>query len=166
MNHTKENPQGIDEEIQLMQNKLYTKLNYDKMTAYGRVYKLKKGEKTFPAFFKEGNDYKDVLLDDSKNCQFFFFENSRTRYESPLNITDVKIIFLLNLKNLKPDIPHRADEECKIEIQEILNRMKFFKIKSIDKGQRALSDFITDFQDMQPYHAISFNGTLRYQINC
>lgn len=166
MNHIKTSPVGIDKHIQKIQEKLYEKLGYTNIDGYGRVYSLEVEKKTIPAYFLEGNDYKDVLTDDKLNGQFFFVENEKTKTDGPRMETDIDIIFLLNLKKIKPSVPHRADEEARADISKVLDRIKTFYPKEIIKGKNALQDFDTELLDMQPYHFLKFTGTLQYQINC
>lgn len=166
MNYTKTDPKGIDKPIQRIQEKLYKELGYQNMDGYGRIYTLDRKGKAIPAYFIEGKDYKEVLTDDKKDAQFFFVENERTTFDSPQGVTQVDIIFLLNLNKIKPSVPHRADEEARVEIQEVLDKIKFFPVSEIIKGPNALNGFDTDLIDMQPYCFLKFTGTLRYQFNC
>lgn len=166
MNYIKTSPVGIDKHIQKIQVKLYEKLGYENIDGYGRVYPLEIEGKTIPAYFEGGKDYRDVLTNDRKNGQFFFVESETTKTEGPRMETEIDIIFLLDLKKIKPNVPHRADEEARMDITSILDRERIFYPKEIVKGKDALDDFDTKLLDMQPYHFIKFTGTLKYQINC
>ena len=158
MNNLKSNPKGIDIEINSIQTKLYNKLGYSAFDGYGRVY-LIDGK---PKFFVNGS-YKEVLLDDKLNGHFFFIEDSNTKKDSIFE-TDVDIIFLLDLEKIKPNVNHRADEEVRVEILEVLEKCRRFHLEEITKGIDALNDFEHTLIDMQPFHFISLKGNLQYCI--
>lgn len=166
MLYIKENPRGVDTAINMLQSKLYTKLGISNINGFGRVYPVENSGKTVPAHFYKGEDYLETLLDDAVDCQFFFVEDGETEVVNSLNFTPVSIIFLLNLKNLKPEIKHRADEECKIEIQQVLSRMKIFSLDRIVKGVDALEGFDFEMAPMQPFEYLRFSGVISYQFNC
>ncbi|WP_438423259.1 hypothetical protein [Aquimarina macrocephali] len=166
MNYLKENPVGIDIQIQRLQIKLYESLRFEGIDGYGRVYLEDKKGKRKPLYFINGNEYKEVLINDSTSGTFFFIEDEKSKIELPKSVTEVDIIFLLDLKKIKPTITHRADEEVRVDILKVLNRCRYFEVEEITKGIKALSDFDTKLIDMQPYHFIKINGKLRYQFNC
>lgn len=160
MNNLKSNPVGIDVIINTIQTRLYDRLDYSNFDGFGRVDILT-GK---PFYFINDNEYKDLLLDDNLNGHFFFLDNSNTQNEEKL-VTEISVIFFLDLKKLKPSITHRADEEIRVEIIEVLDNIKIFKLKEIIKREDALSDFDHKLLDMQPYHFIKFIGSLRYNAN-
>lgn len=166
MNYLKENPVGIDRQIERLQAKLFNSLGFDNIDAYGRVYIDDKKGKRKPLFFLRENDYKEVLIDDTKSGVLFFVENEKSKLESPQLVTEIDIIFLLDLKKVYPNIVHRADEEARLKILNVLHRCRYLEVSEITKGIKALSDFDTKLNDMQPYHFIKFTGDLRYQFNC
>jgi hypothetical protein len=172
MIYGKTNPTGIDVPIQKVQKLLHDRLNTKwsvEISAYGRAYILKKGGLTIPEVFVDGGDYDDVLsLDDNR---FFFIQSdSAIRYSNTLYETDVDIYFILNLKEIKPSINHRADEEVHNDIDYLLNQTEF-TINSIETGiTNVLSDFsIKDsdnfnLSDFEPYHVFKVMCTVQYDL--
>jgi len=158
MNYLKDTPDGIDKEINIIQSRLYDKLDFGvDFNGYGRAYLV--GSK--PMQFIDDNNYKELLTDDSLAGHFFFLENPKTKKDSLLE-TEIYIIFILNLKKIKPNVIHRADEEVRVQIYKVLERIRLFDIEEITKGIDVLSDFEHTLKDMQPYHFIKFTGKLRY----
>jgi hypothetical protein len=165
MNNTKENPKGIDYEIQRIQNYLYDNLGFDSMEAFGRCYKvLDNDQRVIPAHFKQGKDYKGLLTDLKSNLKFFFMENPKTE-TSGYSFTDVDLIFLVNLKKVYPESDYRNDEEFRITVYEKLRRKLGFGDIDTIKGIDALSGFDHNLIDMQPYHFIKFQFELKYILN-
>jgi len=168
-NELKNNPVAVDIPIGATQTKLYNKLGYDPavINANGRCYLIERNDKTIPAKHVSGTDYKDVLVNDKFDCQFFCIEDPKTLPTSgPKYSTNVEWIFLLNTLKLKPSIAHRADEECFVDILGVFARVANFKIKEVIKGKDALEDFDTDLEDREPWHFIKIVGTYNYSINC
>ncbi len=167
MNYTKDNPVGIDKEIQKLQIKLYNRLGLENIEGYGRVYIYNKKDTVYPIHFVSGIDYKELLIDDRNNGKFFFVENHTTESGITISKTKVDIIFLINLAELYPNIPYRADEELKQHIYRTLKKTRFFFPSHIEitKGIEALKGFKTNLIDMQPYHFIKFSGEVSYQLD-
>lgn len=165
MNHLKSSPVGIDKPIQRLQKALYNKLEFDE--GYGRIYKVERdARKEIPAFFLNKIDYKEVLTNDRINGSFFFVEYYRTLQDGPMLETEVDIIFQMNLKLMKPNISHRADEEMRVDILKAIEPYRFFNITDIVKGRNALNGFFHRLQDMQPFSYLKLTGKIKYQTNC
>lgn len=172
MIYTKTNPTGIDVPIQKAQKRLYEKLNAKwgvELSAYGRAYLHKKGAHTLPEVFSGGVDYDDVLSIDD-NRFFFTQDSSASRYDNNLYETDITVYFILNLKELKPSVTHRADEEVHNDVDYELNHTSII-INSIETGiDNVLSDFnIRDndnfqFSDFEPYHVFKMDCTVQYKL--
>lgn len=161
----KDNSVGIDKRIEGIQLFLNDNLKGYNLEILGRAERL---DKRLILFYKK-NDYKDVLfINPSTMGKAFFIDKEISKTDSKKGsklFTEVEIIFLLDLKKIKPNIIHRADEEVKIEILEVLKR----KLKRIDlevtKGIEALNGFDTDLKDLQPYHFLKFSLELDYNIS-
>lgn len=172
MLYTKTEATGIDVEIQKAQRLLHDKLSVlwkTDVSGYGRAYLLKRGKQVIPEVFVDGKDYKDVLgLDDNR---FFFVQSnssdkiSNTRYEC-----DVDVYFILNLKDVKPYVTHRADEEVHSDVDYVLSHTTF-EVKSLEIG---IDNVIKDFKieerdnfnksDFEPYHVFKYMCTVMYDI--
>lgn len=160
MNNLKTNPIGIDVEIQEIQTKLYESLDWN-IEAFGRVYKDEKGN---PIWFYKNDDYKNVLsIKDSTNGRFFFVESDNTTTKNQISTTQIDVIFLLNIAKIKPTVPYRADEEVKIDIQNVLRKHLTRINPTITKGIKALEGFETKLKDIQPYHFIKFTFNINYK---
>lgn len=172
MNYTIENPVGLDFEIQKIQNHLFENLNWGDIDIYGRVYKnpIEKKGLTLEAYIGN-NEYKDVLTDDTKTANIFFIEDPiHNTKEGILFNNKVKIVFMVNLNKVYPNIRHRADSEVKIEIIELIKSLNIITIEKIEKGVKlVLSEFDIKLNDMQPFHTFSISGNMSYyisNINC
>lgn len=159
----KENPVGIDKEIQKIQQKLYSKLNYTNMDAFGRIYFVDVDNKTIPATLS-GDNYSEILIN-NQNAVFFFIVDDTTENVNTDPKTDVDILFLLDVKKLKRTISHRADEEATIDIIDALKPCRKFKIETIVRGKNALEDIFSNLIDMQPYHFVRIKGNMTYNFS-
>lgn len=156
----KENPVGIDLKIQKLQMFLDNWLPGYNLEILGRT-EIK--DKKPIAFYKK-NDYKEVLfINQSTSGRVFFIDNEITKTDGKKLVTTVDVIFLLDLIKIKPNVIHRADEEVKIEILDVL---KDFLPRNTDieitRGIEALKDFDTRLKDLQPYHFLKFSFELKY----
>ncbi|TDQ27631.1 hypothetical protein [Tenacibaculum caenipelagi] len=161
MIYLKDKPVGIDFEIQKLQKFLSNKLSDWNIEAYGRAEIVNKE----PLIFKKNKDYKNALgLNEKFHGRFFFLDSNLSIEQSKYLTTDLDIVFILNIKKIKPEISHRADEEVKMEILSILKK-KVYKSIEILKGQDVLKGFDTKLIDMQPYHFIKFSFKHKYNNN-
>lgn len=166
MIHLKINPVGIDTPIQRMQQSLYDKLlaswNCD-IHAYGRVYLDDKEGSIIPKAYLKSGEYRNVLADDTiKGAHFFFVENEESELmpNTCLATTDIDLILIVDdLKNVKSDIIHYADEEIKEEVKSYLKG--FCRFKSATKGKDALSGFdISKKHFKYPYFVLKITATI------
>lgn len=167
-NTVKINPVAIDIPIQETQTKLYNKLGYDQsvINGHGRCYLIDRNDDVIPMRHISGTDYKDVLVNDKYDCQYFCIEDKKTTPNGPKYNTQVDWIFLMNTANLKPGVAHRADEECFVDVLRVFARVANFTIDEIVKGKDALEGFDTDLEDRGNWHFIKVTGTYNYKINC
>lgn len=164
MNNLKTNPVGIDSEIERIQIKLYESLISWGIDGFGRVYI---NDNNTPLWFYKKNDYKLVLTkQDSTNGKFFFVESGTTEIKTSISLTEVDLIFLLDLSKIKPNITHRADEEVKVDIERILRKHLTRQPLKIIKGKGALNGFTTKLKDLHPYSFLKFTFQVRYNNNC
>ncbi|TDE53761.1 hypothetical protein [Flavobacterium sp. GT3P67] len=158
----KVNPVGIDKKIQGIQSYLHENLTGYNLEVLGRA-ELKDKK---PIVFYKKNDYKDVLfINPLTNGKVFFVDNETTKTEGKNLVTDVDIIFLLDVQKIKPNVVHRPDEEIRIEILEILHRYLKRTEFEITKGIEALKGFETKLKDLQPYHFVKYSFELKYNSN-
>jgi len=172
MNYTITDPKGIDFPIQKIQNYLFDKLNWGDIAVYGRVHKNPSRQKgILLEAYIGNNEYKDVFTDDTKNANIFFVEDDvHTTKEGIIFSNKLKIVFMVNLKKVYPDIMHRADMEAEIKAIGIIRKKPGFSFEKLEKGiQPCLGEFYTEgiqLNDMQPYHTFSITGEITYQVSC
>lgn len=172
MNHTIDKPIGIDKPIQDLQNYLYKKLNWSKVEMFGRVYKNEVESGVSPQVYIGNCQYlKDVYLDSKNNAHIFFVtENEHKKANDSVRFTnEVKIVFMVNLNNLFPNIKHRADTEAQEHAYKQVKQMRLFDITGIETGlDTVLKGFNTKTikkGDLQPWHVFAIVTNLTYQIN-
>lgn len=170
-NYTINNPVGIDAAIQRLQNDLFEDLGWSKLEIYARIYKTETNGKTIPKpYLSNGQYLKDAFYNDKNNAHIFFdVDDVQTKISGPKFECKVKVIFMVNLKNLFPEITHRADSECQLKTWEIINSRKEFEIINIETGLKKVFNGydLSGIQklDTQPYHVFAINTKLKYHIN-
>jgi len=175
MNNILTDPIGIDAKIQTMQILLYDKLDWANIEMYGRVFKNKVDGKVIAQGYGENanGDYKkDVYLDDTKNASIFFVAADNQTTTNGVQFTnEVKIVFMLNLKVLYPDINHRADTEAQNTAYDLVHSRKAFRIKRIETGlENVLNGFDVSLKslirsDLQPIHVFGIVADVNYKMN-
>lgn len=160
--HELDNPVGIDLRIQEIQNYLYSGIKEWKVEAFGRAELI--GNRLM--LFSEERDYTDALvINDSKsNGRFFFIDSEKTIERFSQLVTEVTVVFLLNLEKVYKEKKHRLDEEARIKVLELL-KCKGLEDLRVVKGQSVLKGYETSLIDMQPYHFMSFTFDLNYSIH-
>lgn len=168
MNNTKTNPIGLDAKIQGIQTKLYNELNTTwgiVLNAYGRCYVIDdNGTKTVQCF-KSKKDYEIISV--AEKNKLFFLNRSIEKKVDTLNYeTNVELIFIVNLEQLKPSITHRADKEAQADVEFILNTFDGVWVESIEQGYDNVLRGIKYDQssDMQPYYVFKFNLRINYSL--
>lgn len=162
---------GLDKEISIIKKHLEKKLKWQNIEFHGRVYKnpsKSDNGKLVPEVYSGGKNYQEVLTNDLKSGTIFFSDSSKhTVFNSQQMQTDLSIIFILNLSQLKGDTV-RNDIEVQHEVLEILTQLAQFELSDLTIGLNALNDFDTSkikLSDMQPWHIFSITGKIKYNIN-
>ena len=173
MNHTLSETHNEDTYIQELQTILYNELTANwgtsKLDAYGRVYKSEKNSKVLPQVFDAATrNYKTVFYN-GQSC-FFFIDDDNHVIEDEQHefTTEVKIVFMLNLSDLKT-ATERADADVKKDILKVLTKYDYhYNVKSYITGvNNVLRGFDTERlkePDMQPYHVLAFNTEWSYSV--
>jgi len=178
MNFVKTKPTGLDAIIHDIQKEIYplsSSWNID-MDGYPRCYILNKengqtveayiGDKEYskPLSFAEGNKFFFVAPNDIVNVSPKYFK------------TDIELYFILNLTECKPNILHRADEEVRQDVINLLEKCSSVRIVrivwQIDKvfnrfrNKQSRSYDYDTATDIHPYHAFKVElELLPYNIN-
>lgn len=173
MNYLKENTTGIDTPIKGLQTYLYDSLvcdwSLDRFDAYGRVYKNKRDSKIVPEYYENNREYKEVLLDDTRDGIMFFSPSDITNAYGDLLIQECDIIFTFNLKSLSYS-NEREDEEVRQRVLFLLNSYpRKQEVKQIITGlKNVYSDYngVQEyFYDMQDFHHFKITLELRFNNN-
>lgn len=149
----------IDIYNNILSSYLWTNYNY---TAYGRAYLIE----DIPKVFVSGNEYKEVLVDDTLAANSFFFIkewNKEDEVKGKAFNLNAAIIFGVNLKTLYPSLSYRAEDSAISDAYAILNGYTELDIQKIIVGMDAISDFSTlNIQYNQPFCLFKFQTIIKY----
>lgn len=181
---TKTNPVGIDAKIQELQTKLHTKLlevwgiSSDKYKCLGRCARNLKGEGHIAELYVGNNEYRDVYWDDSLSAISFFGLNNVPIRHNVIERAYVHLVFFVKLTDLKPSITHRADEEVRQDVLNIIGSSLFgFKYESLELSlANVLKEYPASWRtadkytslkvvDMHPLHCFRLNFFVQYDKN-
>ena len=174
MNYNNYPAKGIDHKILLIQNALNLHLDFDCVDFYGRVLKTlaKDGKSFIPEVHISNRERKEVFYDDMNapgGNVFFIDSDDHVSKDGKMYTAKVKIVFMLNLDKLFPNLSYRADSEVQEMCVNLVQKIKSLEITGIEKGlKNVLKDFDTTkikCNDIQPYHTFSINGNLKYVFN-
>lgn len=179
MNNTISTTVGIDTVIQEIQTELYNGLSAEwngNIDAYGRVYKnIQNDGKIKPRWYVGDKEYSDVYYNDNFSCVYCFIDDDNHKTEDEFIFTSkVNIVFMVDLKQLKPSEVDRADSEVQRDVLNLLRKEAFnrYTVTGITKGIknvfRGFDISKISFSDEQPFHCFSVNIDLYYEIteNC
>ena len=175
MLYLKETPRGIDVPIQRFQKYLYANISdiwdidvekgYD---CFGRAYRNQKEGGYIPEVYIGGNNYRDVYFDDRKVALSFFGVEDMQRYKIRM-MANVFLIFCVNLKQLYPEVKHRADGEAHRDVINLSGRMlgEFTGlVTGIDSVFKGYDIKQIKYRDMHPAHCFRLNYTVKYTDEC
>lgn len=131
---------------------------------YGRCQVNHREGKDHPEVYVSGNEYRDVLLDDTKDAISFF----NVLPERTINKATVDIYFAVNLKKLYPLITERATEYVLSEILEWINKGNAFTVESITDGYEAWRTFglVKKEDNMHPFYLFKIRTIVNYDLTC
>lgn len=171
-------PTGVDVAIQKMQIMLHENLmnmwgiDSTLYQSFGRCYRNKKDNGYIAEVYLGNNEYKEVYWDDSLSAISFFGIGNNIKFDGAQEV-DCHLIFFVNLKNLKPELSSRGDENVRFDVINASNFGMFgFKYKSIDLSiENVLKDYPGSYRenrlrlvDMHPIHCFRLNFSLQYPI--
>lgn len=175
----KNNPVGVDYNIQLLQVRLYNKtkalwgLNDNNYTSYGRAYKNKTTDGYIPEVFTGGKDYSEVFFNDKLAASSFFTISDNVSYGTSAASTTGSIIFMVDLSKIFTSVTHRPDEEVRNSVQKlIMSRLDGFDYTGTETGlDNVFKDFsgwrksvATKFDDMHPRHCFKVNFNILFDL--
>ena len=179
---TKTETTALDVAIQKMQTYLHDRLliaweleeTPEKYKGYGRCYRNRTKDGYIAEWYLGSGEYKEVYWDDQFSAVSFFGVGSRILYEQK-QVADVHLVFFVNLSELKADIAHRADEEVRKDVLELVGRgMYGLNYKSMDlwvenclrEYPGSVKKLINEVQfDMHPVHCFRLNFESFYNIS-
>lgn len=147
---------------------------------HGRAYRNQSPDGYIPEVFAGmGNvagkeEYKEVLFNDSLKALSFFGLGGVTGYDKGSTAAPIWLIFLVNVPALKPNIPWRADEEIRNDVEKLCQTNRFaFQLTDfiigIDQVFKEYSGWRIKegmkFRDMHPNHCFRLNFNLLFDIN-
>jgi len=180
---TRDNPTGMDAHFANVQNHIYSRLktawgisndiDYD---CYGRVYRNKKDSQYVAELYTGNGEYRDIYWDDKKAAISWFGTGSTISFDVK-NKIPVHLVFFVNLKKLKPNIQHRADEEVRMDVQKLFGKsLHGFAFESVELWlENVLKEYPGSRRDksltavdMEPVHCFRINLSLIYGLtnNC
>lgn len=188
MNYLKPTPVGCDVKLQKLQVALYElskswgsppanpgDTTFD-LDGYGRAYFNEEDQKSILEAYVQGTDYSGNLLTTDRN-KFFFFRVKKAVQEGQKQYKqEFYLLFIVDLKQAKPNTSHRADEEVHVDVERILRDNSHLQLEISDLDDnvqtifktyefRYLEDIdFTVFDGMQPYHIFKFGISLVYDM--
>lgn len=173
MNHVITEGIGLDAVIKSIQEDLYPQLSqrWSTIDMYGRAYRNKTTDSEKLEWHTGSGDFTDVYFNDRVNGTVFFLEedNHNTQDEVVFQ-TDVKVIAMLNLKELFGNTT-RKDAEAQRDLVDLLRNLSDsrYTVEGISKGVDAVfsgeSRNQLRYMDMHPKHCFSVNISLTYYLN-
>jgi len=165
-----QDPKGIDAPIQDVQeifiDELWADVSSSKKQFNGRVFGNLINESLTPEVHVSGtNDYKAVKFNDKLSVLSWFDVNDETEsFDAGQVVHNVGIFFAVNLKDLYPDLSHRAVEEAHGAVIKLLDKAE---VKGIVTGAKAYGDFdIKNLKhpNMHPWHIFRIDYTMKYSL--
>lgn len=161
-------PVGIDIAIHKAQKKIHDALAvaWNGLEVYPRCYPYETQEGCTIAHFVGNNDYEPVIHSDMSKC-FFVVRPEVKHVGGDIFIAEVDLFFIVDLAKAKPLITHRADEEVRREVVNIVNFIPSVYIMSIVTNAEVIfRDYVYDIiDDMQPHHCFKITLKFEYDIN-
>lgn len=176
------NPIGIDWYVQRLQTYIHGQLltrwaiDTAQYNAYGRCYRNKEvgGSGYIAENYTSSGNYKEVYWDSSLSAISFFGLSGNILRKNASAMADVHLVFFTDLAKLKPSVAHRADEEVRQDVTNLLQASQWgfmhqsteFGIENVLKeypGSRR--DDRLKYVDMHPVHCFRLNLKLIYDPN-
>lgn len=164
MNNLKDNPVGTDQAISKIQNTLYDKLSViwdDTLDGYPRCYVVRRENLSTAEYYQGKKEYGNLVNTDKS--KFFFIAESEKTTDNQVHFSQaVQIYFILDLKKCYPNILHRADEEVRQDVIDILSKHCDCQINSVVVGLQNVFRLFSykETYDTHPKHCFRIDLTL------
>lgn len=177
-NFIKDNPVGIDKNIQAFQTFLFGQLkttwNLDdtSLNMYGRSYRNQTDDGYSPEVFSGGIDYKEVFFDDRVAASAFFGVKEKEIYNAGDSTADAYLIVMVNLDQIKTP-NKREDENARLDVEKLCSQIRFgFRMVGFDTGiDTVFAEYSgwkkkngMQFRDQGKKHCFRINFKLLYNI--
>lgn len=174
------NPVGVDNVIDALQQYIYTNLigaGWTDYECYARANKNQKGDNVIPEVSTDPKNYKEVLFNDKFNATSFFLvaDSPDVLYNEGLVVHDVSIIWQVRLDKIYPSITtHRPDEELHVLLTDLLNNTSL--IVELDNYQIGVDNVYSDvsigdfgegneyLDDLGEFHVVKYNFKVKYDV--
>jgi len=170
-NFSKIAPVGLDVSVEAIKDLVYGLKDYWNvdLDGYGRCYPSfnKDNNRKEIEFYTGNNESKNVVYAE-QNKFFFTAEYNIDRVGNGFAKTKVDLYFIVNTKQIYPNIPHRADEEVRLDVWRLLEQSSkvsgFNVVVDIDK---VFNKYDYDYRDdLHPYHCFKYEIELtEYDVN-
>jgi flagellar biosynthesis regulator FlbT len=171
MNNLKANPKGLDVLIYGVQNKLYNGLinlwNGIELTGYDRCYLANRNGFKSIDYYVSANEYQNLVVAE-ENKFFFTAENDIEKVGNLYYKTTIDLYFILNVNEIKPNIIHRADEEVRQDVLNVIEKIGQVEVLNVVTNiDKIFNRFDFNYlQDVQPYHIFKIElDTHKYHLN-
>lgn len=169
-NYIIDDPKGVDNPIQDIQDFLFNRLAWTDFDIYGRVFKIISDKGKLPRAFIPGKEYKDVFTDDRRTASIFFIVDDQQSTKQGIMFTaKVKVVFMVNLKKLFPDLTKRGDTDAQMMAVELINEKRSFNFNGeiqtdVDEVFKGFNTDGLKLTDLGNYHVFSLNGEINYTV--
>jgi len=172
----KTSPKGIDKLIDRIQLKLDSSLDLGTWENNHRAYRNLKPENNrgyIAELYTEKGEYRECFYNDNFDAVSFFFVSDNAQIVGTNMISqDLHLIFHVDLNGIFPSITHRADEELKLSVYNVLNSLPsaLFTINSIETGlKNVYKEFENEnfkYDDLSNLFCVRFNLSANYLADC
>jgi hypothetical protein len=178
-NFSKITPVGLDVSVEAIKDLVYGLKDYwnVELDGYGRCYPIFGSDKTKQIQYFKGKDEYVDLLNAEGNKFFFTHETGLERTVKNHAKAKVDLYFILDVSKIYPNIQHRADEEVRLDVLNMIEKKcsQFAKwsnvITDIDKvfnryGYVKNNYKTSNSDDLHPYHCFRIELELvEFNIN-
>lgn len=171
MNSIVANPMGLNFIVQEMQKQLYSELFplwNNILNGYGLTQYISEQGITTPQTFVKNNDYSGNLITTDTSKFFFTKPNKSEHLGKSMFTTALNLFFIVNLKEAKPSVLHRADSEVQADVIKALEYVPLESLADVvDNPDVILREFkglgkTNVLDNMQPHHIFKIGIEVMY----
>lgn len=164
-------PKGIDEKLKIVQDVIAGHIGWSDIDIYGRVIRIQspKSKLIVPHVQISELETAALSIDDNvspSGVAFFIDEEKHAPKGGKMVEADVKIVFMLNLKNIFPTTVVRPDMLAEDKALKLIKRIGAVRNLGIEKG---VTTILKGFNykayqqfDIAPYYTFAITGKINY----